>query len=80
MGLLPDRSDDSGTGRIGPFSTYAEVHAFVIGVAVGFVVTCIDNWLDTKYKLQVKQELPYTIAGIVVGTVVYGIESMYNNT
>lgn len=71
MNILPDNSDTDGDGRIGLFSTYDEIHAFIIGIAAGFVLTSMNNWLDEKYTHQVKQELPYAIGGVISGYILY---------
>ena len=44
MPLIPDSSDESETDRDGFLSTRGEIHASVIGLAVGIVVVATGSW------------------------------------
>ena len=44
MPHIPDSSDESETDRDGVLSTRGEIHASVIGLAVGIVVVATGSW------------------------------------
>ncbi|QRY26374.1 MULTISPECIES: hypothetical protein [Halobacterium] len=80
--LIPDSTDESATERDGLLSTRREVHASVVGIAVGvvtsmtgswelaglFVFTCLGSKLGSRHLTDIRRE-PWYALGCFLGGV-----------